>query len=302
MEGSAVLVTPRSAAPRSSSKDRPDPLIIQPTTAHTHTFILLHGLGSNGEKLGREFVDSATSSDDIRMTELFSGMKFVFPTAKKRRSIAFKRAMINQWFDILSLEDPSKRQDLQLEGLAESAAYILSVLGQEMDTIRPENIILGGLSQGCAMALFVLLSLDFPLGGFVGMSGWLPFRKDIDEVVCSVDSGGGEDIGGFSFDREEEDIEEIVSVQAVNLVRNILSMDQIAVERSNARPPCLRTPVFLGHGDNDEKVNCKLGKEAARTLLALEMDVTWKSYCDFGHWYKVPDEIDDILAFLHSKL
>ena len=302
MEDSAVLVTPRSAAPRSSSKGRPDPLIILPTTAHTHTFILLHGLGSNGEKFGQEFVDSATSPDDTRMTELFPGMKFVFPAAKKRRSTAFKRAMINQWFDIPSLEDPSKRQDLQPEGLAESAAYILSLLIQEMDEVRPENIILGGLSQGCAMALFVLLSLDFPLGGFVSMSGWLPFRKDIDEVICSTDGIGEEDVGGFSFGREEDEVEEIVSVQAANLVRNVLSMDQIAVERSNASPLCLRTPVFLGHGDSDEKVNCKLGKEAARTLLALEMDVTWKSYNDFGHWYKVPDEIDDILAFLNSKL
>jgi hypothetical protein len=31
------------------------------------------------------------------------------------------------------------------------------------------------------------------------------------------------------------------------------------------------------------------------------MDVTWKIYESFGHWYKVPDEIDDILNFLREK-
>lgn len=28
------------------------------------------------------------------------------------------------------------------------------------------------------------------------------------------------------------------------------------------------------------------------------MDVTWKAYEEFGHWYKVPDVIDDAVRFL----
>lgn len=31
------------------------------------------------------------------------------------------------------------------------------------------------------------------------------------------------------------------------------------------------------------------------------MDVTWKSYNGFGHWYKVPDQINDMVDFLHKK-
>lgn len=30
------------------------------------------------------------------------------------------------------------------------------------------------------------------------------------------------------------------------------------------------------------------------------MDVTWKAY-EFGHWYKVPDEIDDVVRFKKQK-
>lgn len=32
------------------------------------------------------------------------------------------------------------------------------------------------------------------------------------------------------------------------------------------------------------------------------MDVTWRAYSGFGHWYKVPDEIDDVVSFLKDKL
>ena len=32
------------------------------------------------------------------------------------------------------------------------------------------------------------------------------------------------------------------------------------------------------------------------------MDVTWKTYDGFGHWYKVPDQIDDMVDFLQKKV
>jgi predicted esterase len=54
----------------------------------------------------------------------------------------------------------------------------------------------------------------------------------------------------------------------------------------------------LGHGKTDEKVPWALGNEAAATLKRLGMDVEWKDY-DIGHWYLVPDEIDDIVTFLN---
>ncbi len=70
--------------------------------------------------------------------------------------------MLTQWFDIASLDDPSHRSDTQLQGLEESAREILDLISQESREIPPKNIILGGLSQGCATALICLLALDFP--------------------------------------------------------------------------------------------------------------------------------------------
>lgn len=63
----------------------------------------------------------------------------------------------------------------------------------------------------------------------------------------------------------------------------------------------LRTPVFLCHGDADKTVNIAQGKKICSVLLELGMDVTFKTYCDYGHSYKVPETIDDIMEFWGEK-
>lgn len=278
----------------------PDPFIVPPTSEHTHTAILLHGLGSNGETFGRELLRSGITSNGRSLADSFPGMKFIFPTARRRRLSAFKRATINQWFDVASLDDPSKRRDLQIDGLTESSNYVWSILKREADAILPHHVVLGGLSQGCAMAVFMLLSLDFPIGGFVGLSGWLPFRYDILELIGS---GAADAVFGEDSDDSGKG-ESSAPIQAVNLVRDILSKDDIDTENPNhARENLgLATPVFLGHGAADPKTKCSLGKEAADTLQMLGMDVTWRCYPELGHWYKIPEEIDDMVEYLTGKL
>lgn len=94
--------------------------IVEPASGHTHSFILLHGLGSNGAKFGRELLETGVSSNGKRLNEIFPGARFIFPTSKRRRSSAFGRAKLTQWFNIASLDDPSHRTHLQLQGLEES--------------------------------------------------------------------------------------------------------------------------------------------------------------------------------------
>ena len=67
-----------------------------------------------------------------------------------------------------------------------------------MQHISGRNIILGGLSHGCAMSLSLLLCLDFSLAGYIGLSGWLPFQKDLMDILLQ---GQGQD----SIDGEDED-------------------------------------------------------------------------------------------------
>ena len=283
----------------------PEPLIIPSSARHTHTFVLLHGRGSNGQEFGIDVIASRTSSGKM-LPQLFPGMKFIFPTAKKGQATAYYRTVINQWFDnypLKDLEDPSRHQELQTEGLRESGAFVRQIILEEGKAVTLENVIVGGLSQGCAMALHVLLSFesdvveDGALGGFVGMSGWLPFQKPLDEIVHPPHFHSD---AGDAFERGDEEVHDnqSVGIRVMDFVRGNMDLPPISTDL----PACLQTPVFMGHGEADEKVPAKLGRQAASTLEGMGMDVTWRGYAKLGHWYKVPEELDDIAAFLQYKV
>ena len=211
--------------------------------------------------------------------------------------------MINQWFDIASLEDPTSRGETQSQGLAESAQELRAILGREIQTVSSKNIILGGISQGCAMALFLLLSLESPIGGFVGLSGWLPFRNDIDEIAhAETIQDTKEDGPSVLFGTSDENVVCDPQTDAIKFVRDILSSEGDDIESSKIGQISLTTPLFLGHGEDDQKIRYERGEEAAQTLRSLGMLIQWKGYSGLGHWYKIPDEIDDIVEFLRTKI
>jgi predicted esterase len=119
-------------------------------------------------------------------------VKFVFPTASKRRSTVLKKIPINQWFDNYSLDDPNQRVDLQVDGLMETAQFLRELIDSESRILDDgtgetgyRRVILGGLSQGCAAGIFTLLGGGFGESGnerpgaFFGMSGWLPFERQL---------------------------------------------------------------------------------------------------------------------------
>ncbi|SPJ87828.1 related to lysophospholipase [Fusarium torulosum] len=276
------------------------PFIIEPSKPHTHSVILLHGLGSNGEKFGRELIETGLCSDGKSLLDLVPGARFIFPTSKRRRSSAFKRAMLTQWFDIASLEDPSYRSHTQYEGLEQSSREIFQLISEERAKVSEKNIILGGISQGCAMSLMCLLALDFPIGGFMGMSGWLPFARDIGKVAEEnteehVSDDGDDPFEVFDDDSDPRD----ANAKVHDFVKELLAL--VSPERSKALG-ALSTPVFLGHGEVDEKIVPALGEQAYQVLRSTGFEVEWKSYEGQGHWYKIPDQIDDITKFIRERV
>lgn len=103
--------------------------------------------------------------------------------------------LAHAWFDIHDFSDRTIGEREGVEGLRESAGYLVELVARE------EEGILGGLegderdgkgkgrgrvgllgfSQGCAMGAVLVLA---GMGGmgfsrFVGMSGWLPFCKQV---------------------------------------------------------------------------------------------------------------------------
>ncbi|KAF4448491.1 acyl-protein thioesterase [Fusarium austroafricanum] len=282
------------AQPNTSSANRVagEPLyIVEPQIPHTHTFILLHGLGSNGEKFGAELLETGITSSGYNFTALFPYARFVFPTSKRRRATGFGRSMLTQWFDNVRLEDPSYRKERQLDGLSESAREIREIIANELQKVKPENLILGGLSQGCAMSLAVLLSLEHPVAGYIGMSGYLTFQSDLEMAVAQDDD---QDDNPFEVD------EQTSTVKAQTIQRDILSL--CLLKSPSQDGTALQTPIFLGHGDADDKIPVALGKSAAQLMRDAEYAVDWRCYEDQGHWYKIPDEIDDIVSFITSKV
>ena len=291
------------------------PLVVTPVTAHTHTFILLHGLGSNANRFAVKFLQSTNLSSRLPT------VKFIFPTARKRRSTVLNRVAINQWFDIYSLDDPEQRTDLQVEGLCQTGGFLRRLIDREAeafddidDDVRYSRIIIGGLSQGCAMGIFTFLAGvgdgGRKLGGFVGMSGWLPMRRQLEDFFHPLslndeDNSGIDKFDIFGRNSNNESGDELPPLEAINHIREILDLPPLPPISSDAKPPAdyLQSPVFLGHGSADEKVSIKLGEEMADFLTGkLQMDVTWKVYERFGHWYKTPDEIDDIVQFLRKEV
>ncbi|KAI1143725.1 acyl-protein thioesterase [Hypoxylon sp. FL0543] len=291
---------------KSTKHSQPPPFVVEPTAQHQYSLILLHGLGSNGENFGNELIETGICSNGKKLVDIFPGARFIFPTSKKRRSTAFGRAKLTQWFDIKSLDDPSHRQDGQVRGLTESSREILELVNEESKKIPRERIILGGLSQGCAAALICLLTLDLPLGGFVGMSGWLPFQGEIKKIAEGDE--GVDDDSPSRFDRDDpfSDSDEELSgdqdpiSEVVAYVRDLLGQESL--KSRDEAISLIRTPVFLGHGELDDKIKPRLGQLAGETLVSCGFRVTWKSYRDQGHWYKIPDEIDDLVEFIQTQV
>lgn len=191
------------------SKPYSPPLVTSPlrNDQHTHTIILLHGRGSNGDRLGHVFIEATG------IAKRFPTTKFIFPTATKRRPIVLKQIPINQWFDNYTLEGPNTRTDLQLDGLEKSSEFLRKLIEEEAALLsnnlaigdRYSRVVIGRLSEGCAASVFCLLggspsAEKKPFGGvivffyhqqhdlFLGMSGWLPFEREIAGLL-KIDEG-----------------------------------------------------------------------------------------------------------------
>ena len=94
------------------------------------------------------------------------------------------------WFDIMSLAwhvSPNGPEDE--EGLEKSKALIDKLIENEIkEGINSSRIILGGVSQGGAMALYTTLTNQHKLGGMIILSSWLPLRNKFPGSVVGTNT------------------------------------------------------------------------------------------------------------------
>ena len=287
-----------------------DPLFIGPRASHARSMIILHGRGDNAYSFAKGLMSVTVPTAYHTLDEMFPDTKFIFPTAKRRPAVGVSNMKIEQWFDIYSLKDPDEHQNLQYDGLRESAMFVHDIIRQEAEAVGLENVVLGGLSQGCALGLHAVMSFEgepgHHLGGFFGMSGWLPFAKQL-EALSENKSNGPSDTGlgrqpGVDNTKETKPVEnsesagnssEGAAARATQFVRqSIMKLTELTVE-NGARS----VPIFLGHGELDEKVSVSLGEDAARIMGKLGWSVTWRSYSNLPHWYS-RDELKDVANFV----
>lgn len=268
----------------------PEPLTIWPQLEHRRTFIILHGRGSTAQTFGPPLLSTTTRSGETLQTA-FPDAKLIFLTASRNRARIYNRSYTHQWFDHWHMEEPHRRQDLMRDGLKKSCDYVHGVLKQEIEAVGRENVVLWGLSQGCATSLTVLLTWDGEaFGAVVGMCGYLPFANHIKDIALF--GSGDEDDNTDVF---EDDVRQDPPNQAVTFFRNEIDMDDKTgmVFRD--------VPVFLGHGCEDDKVPIVNGREAKTCLDLLGADVKMVEYEGLRHWYS-DEMLADIFDFLRPKV
>ncbi|KAL2135757.1 hypothetical protein VTI74DRAFT_7127 [Chaetomium olivicolor] len=313
--------------------DYPPPLIIAPRVLpHKQTFILLHGRGSWADKFGPVLLDTPISippptGDDApgeqpptaqTLATAFPHARFVFPTAARRRATIYRRAHTHQWFDNWVLEPPhaADREELQVPGLRETTTYLHGLLLAEIAAVPggAANVVLGGLSQGCAAALVALLLWEGPLlAAAIGMCGWLPFAARLAEEAGGARAGNSEEMEEGAV--EEDDIfdrgengdwrkvikEEDPMARAMRWLRAELGLPECDARVSSPGTAFQQTPVFLGHGVEDDRVNVILGRNATACLETLGVGtICWKEYEGLSHWYS-GEMLQDLVGFVRAS-
>ncbi|CAG2059956.1 unnamed protein product [Timema podura] len=80
------------------------------------------------------------------------------------------------WFDLRTLDANGPEDE---EGIRRATELVHSMIEQEVKAGIPSNrIVIGGFSQGGALALYSALMYSKPLAGVVALSCWLPLHKN----------------------------------------------------------------------------------------------------------------------------
>lgn len=139
-----------------------------PEGGYNSVLIFLHGLGDSALGMKKYF-----ESDKYPLPKK---MKILLLTATPNPVSIYGGRTVNSWFDIKNFTLDGKF--VNEDDVYNSTERIAKVIDKEAELINNDyqNIFLGGVSQGCAMALHVGLTYKHLLGGLIGISGFMfPF-------------------------------------------------------------------------------------------------------------------------------
>ena len=166
---SRVLVSMSSKVGGSESfteYSRPHPPFVVETGRRCDKAILfLHGLGDTGR--GWSDIPNQSSLGEIE------NVRWVFPNAPVIPITLNGGMAMPGWFDMNALERDHLIDDK--ETIEKASRYVDSLIEEQMDKgIPAKNIVVGGFSQGGAIALTHAMKSEHDIGGYVGLSTYLP--------------------------------------------------------------------------------------------------------------------------------
>lgn len=190
------------------------------------------------------------------------------------------------WFDVHSFADRTVGEDGAgvREGIRESVGYLGGLVEREIGVFRKaeggrgsgdrdgdgdagKRVVVAGFSQGAAVVgMLVLGGFVKGVGAFVGLSGWLPFRGELE--------GAG---------KRREDVR--------GCLRGILGMgDEEDAGLGDVR-------LWLGHGMADVKVRLEWGEQMKDVMKNVGVAVEMHMYEGLGHEFE-SGEIGEMVSFL----
>lgn len=132
--------------------------------------IILHGLGDSGS--GWSFM-----ADYLQKDPAFSHTRFIFPNAPIINIEINGNYPMPGWFNIHSCEI---WENFDYKGYSKSLKVAEKFIYEQIeDGIKPENIIIGGFSQGASITLGAALTLPMKIGGFLALSGFCSFDNSL---------------------------------------------------------------------------------------------------------------------------
>jgi len=137
---------------------------VDPPAPARATVLFLHGLGADGHDFEPVVPLLGLPGNH--------GVRFVFPHAPSRPVTVNGGMVMPAWYDIRGLD---LGQNPDAHGIESSSRFIRTLLERENERgIPAERIVLGGFSQGGAMALQVGLTHPQRLAGLLGLSCYVP--------------------------------------------------------------------------------------------------------------------------------
>lgn len=133
--------------------------------------IVFHGLGDSGH--GWSFL-----ADYLQRDPAFKNTRFLFPNAPTIPISCCSNMPISGWFDLLDMSFSQERADV--ECTLKSVRTVQAFVQEQIDAgVQPENIVIGGFSQGAALALASSALLPYKIGGFFCLSGFCQIQSRI---------------------------------------------------------------------------------------------------------------------------